>query len=665
MQGFNIFLISLALAISNILNYMLTRPHLTICLLFLMLAGQLFCQENKAAQKETDSVKAAQLYKLAKEYTYNDPNLSKKYIKEAIFYATKSKNPLLEGGAYNILGLCHRNLSEYDSALVAFEKTWKIFDNKNEATGYGNARNNYAMTLFYKGEYENANTMLMEVIDEADRKKLHKVLSNAYQNLGIVNTTQERYRDALENFILAEKYHELSGDVRGKAGAAINQAFIYYKHLKQYDKAIALYKEIIPLKQSLKDEKGVAISHNNLAEIYTLTNNYERALENVTKAITINTRINDPYGQTNSYYLLADIYLKQKKYTEAETNSQQSAAIAKQIGAKKEYSKALELLSKIQGENQNIGKAYDNLLESVKIKDSLLNKENFARMAELETKYETQKKEREILLQRTKIAENQIKIDQKNMQVFGAFSLAVIALLLGYVFYNRQKLKTVKLEKEAELKEALLFIETQNKLQEQRLRISRDLHDNIGSQLTFIISSLDNLNYSFDIADSGLKTKISGIRNFTKETITELRDTIWAMNKEEITLQDLSTRISNFIENAKAAFQGVRFIFEVENTFPETVAFSSIKGINIYRVIQESVNNVLKHAEATEIAVLFSGKPEGYTISITDNGKGFDTETESAGNGLDNIKKRIADSCGELAIVSSPNNGTKVIVHIK
>ena len=75
-------------------------------------------------------------------------------------------------------------------------------------------------------------------------------------------------------------------------------------------------------------------------------------------------------------------------------------------------------------------------------------------------------------------------------------------------------------------------IETQNKLQEQRLRISRDLHDNIGAQLTFIISSIDNLKFGFTDISEKLGSKLSNISSFTQQTIYELRDTIWAMNKE-------------------------------------------------------------------------------------------------------------------------------------
>lgn len=642
--------------------------HKILCALILIclfLPSALGAQGRKDTIIVADTVEAYKHYKQAQGYTYNNPELGKKFAKEAARYANRGGHKRLEGASVNMLGLCHRNLGEYDSAMTAFQTAERLFLASNSQSGYGNARNNYAMTLFYIGEYEKANILLLDVIKEATDQKQYKVLCNAHQNLGIMHNSQQRYQKALDNFILAEKYHKLGGDEGGAAGAANNQAFIYFKHLKQYDKAIAIYNKTIVVKQNRKDDKGVGIIRNNLAELYLIKKDYKKALESINKAIKIREKIDDKYGLSVSYAVLSDIYFQQKKYPQAEEYAQKAVDLAQKIGAKKEHSDALKMLSKAQSANNDITNAYQNYVNAVKIEDSLLNRENFARMAELETKYETEKKEREILQQRTKIAEKQLRIEQQNLIIFAMISIAVIAILIGFVVYNRQKLKTIRLEKEAELKEALRFIETQNKLQEQRLQISRDLHDNIGSQLTFIISSLDNLKYGFDIANDGLKDRLLGIRNFTKDTITELRDTIWAMNKEEITLQDLSTRISNFIENAKAASKGIRFEFDIDSSIPENISFSSLKGINLYRIIQESVNNALKHAQATKIAVSITATGKGYTIKIEDNGNGFNTEDAGLGNGLNNIKKRVAESGGELAVITAPGKGTAIVIHIK
>ena len=242
-------------------------------------------------------------------------------------------------------------------------------------------------------------------------------------------------------------------------------------------------------------------------------------------------------------------------------------------------------------------------------------------------------------------------------------ALAVVLGLLGYLFYNQQKLKNRQLQKENQLKDALIKIETQNKLQEQRLRISRDLHDNIGAQLTFIISSLDNLKYGFKIPEK-LGNKIKGISEFTTTTIHELRDTIWAMNKDKITFEDLQIRISNFIDQANLAAQNIKFNFNVYESVDNEMAFTSVKGMNIYRIIQEAINNAVKYAEASAIHVDISKHEDRMIIRIKDDGKGFNEATINRGNGLNNMRKRSEDIKGQLTIHSEIDKGTVVEVII-
>ena len=223
--------------------------------------------------------------------------------------------------------------------------------------------------------------------------------------------------------------------------------------------------------------------------------------------------------------------------------------------------------------------------------------------------------------------------------------------------YKQQRLKNEQIIKENELRQALIKIENQNNLQEQRLAISKDLHDNIGSQLTFIISSLDNLKY-FEFTKDKLYSKFDSIGTFTRSTITDLRDTIWAMNKEVITFEDLKSRTTNFIEAAKTSLLGITFEFNYPEDTSE-VTLNSLQGIDVYRIIQEAVNNAVKHANANKIAVDFLLIKNTLEVSITDNGKGFDKELIEAGNGLNSMKKRAQEINADFSI-EPLNQGTKV-----
>lgn len=226
--------------------------------------------------------------------------------------------------------------------------------------------------------------------------------------------------------------------------------------------------------------------------------------------------------------------------------------------------------------------------------------------------------------------------------------------------FKQQKLKNIQLVKENELREALSKIETQNKLQEQRIEISRDLHDNIGSQLTFIISSIDNLKF-FDLSKEDFNKKYDSISSFTRKTITELRDSIWAMNKEEITFEDLKTRTTNFIENAKISLQGIQFEFNYPKE-QEDITLNSITGITLYRIIQEGVNNSIKHATANKIVVTIDVNSEHIILKISDNGKGFDYKTTEKGNGLNSLEKRAKEIKASIQFINQ--NGTQVIVEV-
>ena len=194
-------------------------------------------------------------------------------------------------------------------------------------------------------------------------------------------------------------------------------------------------------------------------------------------------------------------------------------------------------------------------------------------------------------------------------------------------------------------------------MHEQRLTISKDLHDNIGSQLTFIISSLDNLKY-FEFAKDKLYEKFDAIGGFTKHTITDLRDTIWAMNKEEITFEDLKTRTTNFIEAAKASLLGIQFEFNYPYEF-DTKALTSKLGIDVYRIIQEAVNNAVKHSRASVIKVNFEQEGKNVIVSIIDNGIGFDKATVAEGNGLQSMQKR-AEAINAKFEITPQEKGTKV-----
>ncbi len=370
----------------------------------------------------------------------------------------------------------------------------------------------------------------------------------------------------------------------------------------------------------------------------------------------------DSLGIAENYTQLGEVFMAEKKWKNAIPLMHKSLPIS----LKKQYRNLTQynykMLSDIYKTLNNADSALYYFEQYASVKDSVHSVEIQERISALNIEFETEKKENQILQQRAQLAEKDLEVRRKNTFIFGSLGLALILGLIGYLLYNQQKLKNRQLQKEGELTTALAKIETQNKLQEQRLRISRDLHDNIGAQLTFIISSIDNLKYGFTNIEEKLGNKLSSISNFTSQTIYELRDTIWAMNKETITFEDLQVRIANFIEHAKNASESTEFSFNIDKDVDQNHVFTSVEGMNIYRIIQEAVNNSLKYASAEEIEVNISKENSNYTIGIADNGKGFDLNTIELGNGLNNMKKRAREIGGIIEFISKRNSGTRIIL---
>jgi len=518
--------------------------------------------------------------------------------------------------------------------------------------GIADSYANLGLVYYFQGKYDKSTSCMLSAIRWYDKLKLTKKLAGAYGEYGY-QLKKRNMKMALYNMQKGMKMAESISD-EGTLTSVYDNYGVLKEMENELDSALFFYQKAMSLKEKRNDEIGIPYSANKIAFVKLMQKKTEDAKVLFDYAYRIRVKLNDVFGIAENLNFYG-YYFK-----EIGNDKEAIAYFKKAIlwSQKNHYPSLLEDnykgLSEVYENNSDYKNALINYKNHVLSKDSIMNTEISTKQAELDTQYQTEQKEKEILLQRAQIAE-------KNIWILGAFSIALFAILIGFIVFNRQKLKTIQLQKDNELKDALLKIETQNKLQEQRLRISRDLHDNIGAQLTFIISSLDNLKYGFNIANEKLEEKLASISGFTKETIYELRDTIWAMNKDEITFEDLKSRISNFIEKAKLASQGIEFEFSYDDQLKANV-FSSIEGMNVYRIIQEAINNTLKHARASHINVRVFKENETFKIEIKDNGKGFDQEEMLSGNGMNNLKKRAKEINGEISITSQKQLGTTIVL---
>lgn len=622
------------------------------------------------ALTSNDSVKLRIFNRVSFYYIFNEPERAKKLLLKGIVESQNKIIPFSEAELTNTYGIYYDVSGNSDSAKYYFEKALNISEAHDYKTITIMVINNLGMFHWNKGNYQEALNYFFQALVMNKSELSSSSADTYYSNIGLIYQEMGLPDKALEYHNQALELRRELGDKKNIA-ISLNNIGISLAQKKNYNEAEKSFNEAVTAAQEANEYGVLYNALNGLANLYITTGVYTKAIPILQKSISERNRLNierranlSAIANLISAYLASGQIENAKKYIE-NGNKFLVEFPNLLVSAVDFYGVASQVY--FMENNYSEGTRYFE--KALAAKDSIFSSENAEKTANLETKFKVSQRERDLAETRANLAESELKVEQKNIFILGMSALVLILGLLGYLLYNQQKLKNRQLQKEGELKTALAKIETQNQLQEQRLRISRDLHDNIGSQLTFIISSIDNLKYGFtDISDK-LGSKLSSISNFTSQTIYELRDTIWAMNKTDISVEDLQARIANFIEKAGVA-SNVDFQFLVENSIKKEKVYNSIQGMNIYRIIQEAVNNALKYSEATEVKVFINKailsnaderdyKPS-YKLEIIDNGKGFDLEKTTFGNGIANMQKRAKDLNGKLEITSEIGKGTTV-----
>ena len=532
---------------------------------------------------------------------------------------------------YSDLTWYYSNIS-LDSAMVygkkAIYESTKLGDSTLIAQSYGDIGNVYLK----KGDYDECLKYFNKVLTIRKLRNDIPGLAKTYSGIGMVYNTQNKYELSMKNYLIALEYVNKTNDEKIKNNIKYAMSGLLLD-LKDYKKAMLYSKQSIAYFEKLDLKPTLCPMYINNGNICLGLKDTVNAIKMYEKAKIICNETGNKLFLSKALNNIGIIKVAQKKYEDSKKLFDESKKNRKELNSEildykakfhdidvlnraEKFKDSKVLLLKLKNyfekhnDTENLETAYkllipvcSNLRENdsvafyqiqfLNLNQKLNDLDILEKTIELETKYQTVKKEK-LLLQKEAEAQQQKSI------LIALSILAFFVGLVGFLIYRQQKLKNRQQAQEFQLKSAIAQIETQNQLQEQRLSISRDLHDNIGAQLTFIISSVDNIKYAFDIQNLKLDNRLQSISTFTKATIVELRDTIWAMNSNQISFEELRSRIHNFIENAKMAQENIDFQFSIDDQLNAT-EMTSIFGMNVYRTIQEAINNALKYANAKSI----------------------------------------------------------------
>lgn len=261
--------------------------------------------------------------------------------------------------------------------------------------------------------------------------------------------------------------------------------------------------------------------------------------------------------------------------------------------------------------------------------------------------YETARRDRVITPQQAELA-------RRWYLLIGLACLTVAIILLYTLMYRHRLKKKRQTEEDMESMIKLREMRLRTTLANEKIRISRELHDNIGARLTYIISSLHDMSLLSN--SKPLSSKLDSLSEFGRDTLEDLRNAVWAIRMEKGDVGQLTTKIKDFIQ--KRSGQGFSPRIVVHQAVPDDLPLSSIQMLNAMRIVQEAIQNAINHSNATKISIRFSQTEGELCLTVSDNGQGFNTLVVSPGNGISNMQGRCEELSGSFQLESGPHGTT-------
>ena len=421
--------------------------------------------------------------------------------------------------------------------------------------------------------------------------------------------------------------------------------------------ALAIDSAGIEYADKTNNQLAKSFFYDNMGNCYMYGDppNYQKAFEYFTRTLLIDSSFANKKQMSDSYVNLGTVFLIQGKFAAAIPYLQRSVILAEESGYIQGKLKALQSLSSAYKNSGEPDLAFQTLQRSIRTKDSLFNASSEAKIAELQTVYETEKKQQQIDLQ-------QAQLSKKNFILTSTILLAIMLGLLGFSAYRRYKLQEKSRLQSAMIRQQELATKAVIKAEEnERQRIARDLHDGVGQMMSAAKMNLSAFESEVSFQDNDQKLEFEKIIGLVDESCREIRSVSHNMMPNALLRNSLAAAIREFIDKIEGKTMKIHLFTEGLDE-----RLDSDVEIVLYRVIQECVNNVVRHAQASTLDITIIRDKDGISATIEDNGRGFDAKDSSKfdGIGMRNIITRVEYLKGTVEFDSAPGRGTAVGIHV-
>jgi signal transduction histidine kinase len=590
-----------------------------------------------------DSVKVNLLTDIISRTYDNYPDKAMVYAKELLTLSEKIGNRYGIGQACNALGSIYDQKSDYRTALAFYERALKMRKAVGFWSGVSDCYNNIAVIYSKQANYSLALQYMLKALTINKQAKDDFGMAGTYNNIGVLYLSQENYPEALKNFFSCLKILNRLKDDSTMSIIEQNIGEIYFRQGKSND-ALPHLEKGLKLAKSSGNMYSESNNYNSLAMVYEQKGQLDEALKYFENALLLTEKIDDGYGRAQSHLHIGWICFRKGNTDKAIKYITAGLDMARKSGELELLQKGYQNLAEIYNSNRDYKLAYQNHILYKQITDSIFNIDKREKFDQLQLRYDA-RISRDSLKAVQKIRENKLKDDaivQRNQRNVVYTILGLIMLFLIILMIQRNKIAKVK---------------RQRALEEERNRISRDLHDNLGAQLSTVRMLMAGL---AEPAGRNTQQIAENSISLLDASINDLRNVMDEMQNTVLIEKGYLAATEILINKVK---QTGSIEFSLSHHKMDERASTQVEH-QLYRVTQELVNNTLKYAKASTVTLELLRSSGGLTLMYEDDGVGFDMATIKKGYGLRNIEIRIKSVGGKVIFDSMPGAGMRVTIEI-
>lgn len=608
--------------------------------------------------KNEDTGKVMLLLKIADSYETSNQDSS-------IYYLEKSKrlSDALEFKTgiyqyYNQSAIVSFTKGDYDLSMQQSNKALDVARDLGDSGLIINMLNNTGIVYQYLGQYDKQLEYSLQALSIAEKANRKEKLVSMYHNVANAYYNLKQYRRAAEYCLTAIKLHQ-----QKRSNAYVNRIYATlgqsYASMQMTDSALYYYQIGAKESAGVNDIYAEAAIYGYMVNACADKGDFKAMLNAAEKSLQLSKTLQSNQMLASSLYNIANAAYFNGNNISARKYIDEALVIAVKDSLKDELKNIYTILSYITAGEGNFKTSLWAKRQSDSIQETVLNEQVIKTTTELGKKYETEKKDHQIKLQQAELKNRKVL----NYYLFGAaFGILFISLLMYRYYHQKRKLQQQRisqLEKEKQLTatEAVLKGEEQ-----ERTRMAKDLHDGLGGMLSGIKYSLNTMKTNLIMTPDNLQA-FERSMDMLDSSIKEMRRVAHNMMPEALVKFGLDTALKDFCNDINQS--GVLKV-QYQSIGLENTIIDQLTAITIYRIVQELLNNTIKHAAATNVIVQVSNTNSLLLVTVEDDGKGFDTSLlkQTRGIGWSNIQNRVEFLQGKLDIHSEPGKGTSVLIEL-